>query len=578
MMFAKLHGYGAMKDGEFVFHDTNVIKHPERCFLPTKTVTKMSGQVTHVQNNGNFFFQPSSAFHQFSDESMSMKDYDYKTFKKELQDMIDLTPVKAIGNVKMDDKVIVKHEGTKLRGKVHCLDPLTIHLIDRGNCIEVEQSAIRKIADADRETDVFDYPPQVFECSLLEVQPGTSSLSNGIWPYEAIELLRKLVKCDATISIFAVFEDVVTVDLFSPDDVCWNEKLIELGYAQETEESHVNKYDHDLRLRALKNFEVIWPKDEFKDKIVEIPMKRSPESGACSKELVLKGPNSPLETYLRGISIGTKNGHSNVSHTSVNCVLLDDSILSKKKKVFVGTNISTKNDNLTVQETSLIPQIDGLAVIIAMVFSPTVQIRRDIDKKKYVSILCGLGYDKVRKESYYPSHDTAMDIDFNMSPKDIIEVNKIRALMSQIMKTKPGETVPSLNDGQKCELMEKIQEIAKVLFINSKDRFQVTNELPSDAFEWNVDQVDATKFTSPFGIYAIFDTVDIPKINFTKDEMMMEMNHHRMNLIRAADGNIMLKENICRFCNFIWESKEVMILHLSTKRHETKVKKYFGNC
>nr|XP_032521599.1 probable ATP-dependent RNA helicase spindle-E [Danaus plexippus plexippus] len=64
------------------------------------------------------------------------------------------------------------------------------------------------------------------------------------------------------------------------------------------------------------------------------------------------------------------------------------------------------------------PNIRGLPAIIALLFCPEAELRRDSTATRYVSVLCGLGSDEVGRPRF-PEHDLLVDVDADLSVEDI---------------------------------------------------------------------------------------------------------------------------------------------------------------
>lgn len=72
-----------------------------------------------------------------------------------------------------------------------------------------------------------------------------------------------------------------------------------------------------------------------------------------------------------------------------------------------------------LRETTLMPHIRGFGPLMAMLFCPTMQINRDKNKSRYVSVLTGLGYDDLKRKPIYEEHDAILYMDAVISLTDI---------------------------------------------------------------------------------------------------------------------------------------------------------------
>jgi ATP-dependent RNA helicase TDRD9 len=552
-------------------YNAKYIKYPGRVFLPTRTTTQMYGYISHFKENGNFFFQTHHAKHG------DFKDSRYVELSQQLDSLMQSIQLKSFNNpidqFDINKMVVMIINDRKVRAKIVKVRPLTVYIIDEGKCFEVKYTnSIKDFASKEEKEKVMDFPPQCFECRMMGIQPSLGDSANRNWAPETIKMLSALANQKATLIIHSVVGDVAAVDLISQKE-CWNDVLLVQGKAEECEEPHANKLNLSIRRHVQNGENVIPPEEEFKGKIDgEVVITKSLPKRVCTISANLKGPFSPLETKLRGLTQITSQ-NSSVANTSVNHILLNDEILDKKKKVYVAANITTSKSSMgtsfQVHETSLIPQINGLSTIIAMIFSPMVQIRRDDKKKKFVSILCGLGFDLKSKESLYPQHDVAIDMDVKMSPQDIQKINSMRVNISKLLYTSPKDEFPALNDNEKNKIIDEINAIFQQIITK---KFQKdSNILPKDPFKWNVDQTDAfLEYHSPADA-SILPTINIPKIEFSNHQEDNELKKHALELENIANRNSNHRERICRFCNFKWDNNIELSFHLTTPRHMKKV-------
>lgn len=82
-----------------------------------------------------------------------------------------------------------------------------------------------------------------------------------------------------------------------------------------------------------------------------------------------------------------------------------------------------KASTLILRETTLMPDIRGFGPLMALLFSPTMELKRDKGKYRYTSILTGLGYDPEKKRPIYDEHDMIMHLDVVITTEDIEKVH-----------------------------------------------------------------------------------------------------------------------------------------------------------
>ena len=88
----------------------------------------------------------------------------------------------------------------------------------------------------------------------------------------------------------------------------------------------------------------------------------------------------------------------------------------------VAAQISTRGGNkedCTVHETTLLPSIRGFGPLMAMIFCPAMDLKRDEYKSRYISVRTGLGYNEDKVCPYYPEHDTQFALDFELTEDDL---------------------------------------------------------------------------------------------------------------------------------------------------------------
>lgn len=59
----------------------------------------------------------------------------------------------------------------------------------------------------------------------------------------------------------------------------------------------------------------------------------------------------------------------------------------------------------------MLPNIPGLPAILTLLFAPRAEFRADRDIKRLTGAICGLGYDQVKQQSFYPEHDMELTFD-----------------------------------------------------------------------------------------------------------------------------------------------------------------------
>lgn len=106
------------------------------------------------------------------------------------------------------------------------------------------------------------------------------------------------------------------------------------------------------------------------------------------------------------------------------------------EKYVVAASIIEKNTGkLSLGHTTLMPNIRGFGVLIAMIFSPCVEMQCNKSRTRYTSILTGLGYDSKQNRPVYEEHDVHFDLDLNIDAMDFESVSYNSARESHITGT-----------------------------------------------------------------------------------------------------------------------------------------------
>lgn len=95
------------------------------------------------------------------------------------------------------------------------------------------------------------------------------------------------------------------------------------------------------------------------------------------------------------------------------------------EKYLVAASVIGKGTNrrLALRQTTLMPNIRCFGPLMAMIFSPCVQVQHSKDKTRYVSLLSGLGYNFQFNRPIYEEHDATFDLDHIIDKEDFEIVN-----------------------------------------------------------------------------------------------------------------------------------------------------------
>lgn len=582
--YAVEQGLGTMVNGTFVKNKENFINAPGWCVEPTLTTVMMHGYVTHVDHCNKFFFSPVKSYTTVP----GVNDNRYEKIINEIQEMMkkaDRTLAVNMTNEIRDGKfVIVQTEENLRRGYLvgnSTATRMDVYLLDYGSTlIDANADKIFFVIDQKVEQALLAYPPRIFECTLKEVQPSSLLCHEGKWTQRAIDSLKTIVGRKASIQIYSVVNDVVSVNL-SIQKVVQNKRLIDEGFAEECEESYISKENHDYRTQLQLEAEVqpskiLSPEEEFSNKLDENhkPCQIFPPPVAkCMHKTTLIGPYSPLEIGLNGIA-RIHPARVTVDQMSVNAVMLDDDIFNFRAKfcVAVDTIGSLPKNQMTIRETTLMPNIPGLPVLLALMFCPNAELRRDETKTRYASLLTGLGFDKARQQPFYGERDTLQTLDFELTNDDIDAINQFRFCMSQMLLTEPDKKLPDLVDEDKIETMKKIRTLLLEILNKVRPVMDIT-PVSMNEYDWNVDQDEAVVRTDPHGARGMFQFIGASPLHEMTLQGKNDLLQHHQDLERCADYRLAFRKQICSLCNYEWQTVTELKIHLLSKKHCSRLQR-----
>lgn len=328
----------------------------------------------------------------------------------------------------------------------------------------IKYNIIRKIV---RE-DIRNIPPRVFECTLAGIRPSLVKCSKDIWTREAIEMFSELQALDfIEIEVYSVVEGIASVKISINNRLTINEELVLRGYAQNTDESYLSKVDHDLRIRrqgeSCRSSEdtILQNEEYFQNLLVGLEeVIVIPNNMKCMVKMNLNGPHSPLETRMySAMRIGSLKS-VDIEQNSVNSVMLDSDPQDNHERLLVAVNVTEQvsSQKLIARSVSLMPNIHGFGALMAMIFAPQMQLKRNKDMSRYTAVLCGLGFDSVTKHSIFEEHDILLHLDVELTTQDIELINKIRYLFDTLLYTEVGEDKPNFSQKNASSVCENLKQ------------------------------------------------------------------------------------------------------------------------
>lgn len=570
-------GYGVYEYGEFNMNYP-VIEHPEHWPYPTRSTLKMRGFITYIEHCNKFYFCPLIGYNTIH----SIPDNRYEKALNDIQnclDTIEMSPLVLTDPKKLIGQLVIYRNIETNENERALITKLTIHeehieihLMDSGVDIQTPIKYVKAIKNPEDAIKLKMYSPRIFECKLKEIEPACMNTYANVWSSEAFEYFHNGVFSKTVeIDIYSIVANIVIVELKTVEGeniIDWNQKLLKEGFAQECEESYASKLNHEKRMRDINTLDKpIDPKVEFaavidkhyiKTREIEAPNKKD-----CNRVINLIGPYSPLEANLRAISVDV-TGYVRVDSTSINHILLNDEILSLHDKFYVAAdvNLASKNQNVKIRETTSMPKIPGLSVLLALIFSPYAELRRDKDKTRYISIITGLGLDKNFGKPYFQERDAIQCVDFSLQEDDITDINRLRFHLSSLLYRDPFHKNPNLTDGQREQILKNIKETFTTII--KKKRTIRDIQIGKNHFNWKTDQEDAIHHINSIGHGAIWDYISIPPLNEMSHQMKQQLIHHVKNF-----ENPIMKSFVgeCKLCGKSMSNANDVKLHMTSKLH-----------
>lgn len=153
-----------------------------------------------------------------------------------------------------------------------------------------------------------------------------------------------------------------------------------------------------------------------------------PKQSEYRSKVILQGPFSPIEVQLAHLVTKGMTKKVSVEATSVNSVLLDTCPDNPRGLFLVAQNITRNSKNMThliLRNTTLLPNMPGLAALVTLIFTPYMELRRSPMGTYYTGALCGLGYDRTTGKSLFPQHDLEIIFDVEITINDLRMVRRL---------------------------------------------------------------------------------------------------------------------------------------------------------
>ncbi|XP_035894667.1 probable ATP-dependent RNA helicase spindle-E [Anopheles stephensi] len=590
--FATENGLGVWKNNEW--HPRSIeIPNVQLSVEPAIYCKELTATVTYVQDPNKFYLRPHG------------NDNIYKDIERQLSESAALLrPFSALDSLKQRDIVAapLPHTSVKTMGRAKLLKEYTIRgvtswavfFMDFGSTAVIPVGQLRKLEGISL-VALTTMPDRVFEASLAGVQPCAVRSPKDVWTEDTVKYFRQLVLGKRLhVEIYSVVNRVSMVVLRrSPQDSAEqtiNRELIRLHHAQESEESYVSKMNHEKRLRVQSDMELdsmyevqIKNDDSEQQRYLEDddPVNLQLPRDMLKVRLMLRGPYSPLEIKCSSTVFSGYRKPVSIENSSLNSVLLDTNPQNPHTKLLVAGCVNeTSNNTLIARQTTMMPNIPGLPVLMALIFAPTCQLRKDPEETRVVGLLAGLGIDPHTGNSIYPEHDMSMSVDICLDEEDIGDINALRYTMDSILHSGHNEQTQLFGEFSIESLMGKVKDyLIKIL---QRERAVQENRGMIHDFRWDtgIKNAGSSKQTNQNimidiyskAIFPLYDKLNLYPLPVSKMEFM---RRHCAELHLITESRVPLPKGgiLCQLCDVNLESEHALRIHFCSSLHRELEKK-----
>ncbi|XP_043504265.1 ATP-dependent RNA helicase TDRD9-like isoform X2 [Polistes fuscatus] len=321
-----------------------------------------------------------------------------------------------------------------------------LYLIDIGYTATVKTNIMMKIL----KDYIYKIPALAIECVLANIQENPNKDNQYESFLHFLKGMYLIIPCNQKQlygKIYSVVNNVVSLTLFcitNHNIYNINEMLITKTYAIVKEESQLSKDNNHVRTTwlnmsraAIESYNKMQYNDKYSDDSYDFTKSNlHVEKYNCMSRNILRGPYSLLECTFSALTNANKFHKTIIDCNSINSVVLDnDTKDTYKQDIFLvaGKIMRNTNDNtLILYNTTVIKEKFGLGVLIALIFSSHLELRRNLRGTYYAGALCGLGFDNYTGCNIFPEHEIEIQSNFNISLKDIKCINILRKYMNQM--------------------------------------------------------------------------------------------------------------------------------------------------
>ncbi|KZC06335.1 PREDICTED: probable ATP-dependent RNA helicase spindle-E [Dufourea novaeangliae] len=559
------------------FTSDNLIKDSMRPRLPGLRVSRIPIIILHIKSPGRFWVQQR--------DSKVKKDLDkIMSTIVEIVNYLDMfTTAPETGTI-----VLAPYEENNCKFyyralvEGHITSPeilVQLFFLDFGYSSECRLCDLRRLDNS----DIVNIPALAIESVLANIRPSVAHNLNDDWSEAAYDFFWMLINKPGLLygDIYSIVNGVAAFELIhkhNDEEISINQSLIDKGFAIKKEEGYFSRFNHDLRLKQedmseeqCYQYEQLQYNQDYMPDIYSDP----PHSSECYTTVNLRGPFSPLEIELKHLTMAGRDKKVNMASNSVNAVLLDTDPEDAYQRLLVAGSVSQNvyGSSLTLYNTTLMPRLPGLTALIALIFTPCMELRRNNFGNYYVGALCGLGSHPTTKTSMFPEHDIEVNFDAEITVDDLQYINRLRHWTNiGIQINHQSESSDNMEEIIICQ--NRIKDA--LLKLIDKPRKAQTIESITNFDKWNL--YDESLYLQPSrtsmivnNIFKLHNALELEETN-----QLQELIEHVTMLRKLTMEDPRKPENTnipCKVCQVTVDDIYDLRSHLFTTNHRENEKR-----
>ncbi|XP_062122470.1 probable ATP-dependent RNA helicase spindle-E [Drosophila sulfurigaster albostrigata] len=571
LKYVEQHGIGVVSDSTWVppCKKWNVELLP----LPSVFDKIVAGKISHIVNCSKFYFQPNELLDRIDSMTELINSPQHLSCHVKNPSIIT-TGLELLAMHKQHyQRATVIRVETQANG----YPKFSVRFIDYGNTALLAIDQLRMMP-YELKYKLDQLPPRMLECRLALIQPSSLVSNYNRWDNEAVEMLTTVSKRGTIeLEIYSLVNNVAAVLLHMRDGLL-NDKLVERQLARRADEDYMSRKDHDFRIskQEVACHESHTEKHHINEdylRSVQNPTDQNlkpPPLDKCNQTIMLKGPFSPLETSMCSMLRVGLFKTVVIERESVNGVLLDSDPQDRHNQMVVAASVSeTDGDKLTARGTTLMPNIHGFSALMTLLFCPTMQIKCNKERTKYVCILAGLGFNPKTMQSHFEEHDMVVNLDVAVLEDDIRIINQMRYNIDMLFFHSDPNQLPTATDEGRATIFNQLQSL--LTGVLNKDRSFIERNLSNSDHVWE-DMSDLEPAAEPLGKRAILPIHCYYELEIENMSNLLALQANCKQLYEWRNFRRDMSMLQCKLCNVMLESVTQLRLHLLTQLHRDREK------